>query len=109
MAAKKAVKELNGTDLNGRPMKVEFSNNGGQTRTNTTKIFIGNVADGTEDQELRAIFEEYGEVTECDIMKDKNFGFVHIDTKNDNKKVSEIIRELNWHELNGNKIRIQIS
>jgi len=109
MAAKSAVKELNGTEIKGKPMKVEFSNNSGMSRKNTTKIFVGNIKDGTNDQDLRGIFETYGDVTECDIMKEKNFGFVHIDTGNDRGKVGEIIRELNGYELNGNKIRVQMS
>ena len=49
-AAKSAVQELNGFDLKGRSMKVEFSNSKGSGRKNTQKLFIGNIADGTSDQ-----------------------------------------------------------
>ena len=49
-AAKCAVQELNGFDLKGRSMKVEFSNSKGSGRKNTQKLFIGNIADGTSDQ-----------------------------------------------------------
>ena len=49
-AAKSAVQELNGYDLKGRSMKVEFSNSKGSGRKNTQKLFIGNIADGTSDQ-----------------------------------------------------------
>ena len=48
--AKNAVKELNGHSINGRNMKVEFSNSKGSGRKNTQKLFIGNIADGTTDQ-----------------------------------------------------------
>ena len=49
-AAKTAVAELNGRDVKGRNMKVEFSNSKGSGRKNTQKLFIGNIADGTSDQ-----------------------------------------------------------
>ena len=93
-AAKSAVQELNGHTIKGRNMKVEFSSSTGSGRKNTQKLFVGNIADGTTDQvrrrksvifslsfpqELRSLFEPYGTVTECDVMADKNFGFVHID------------------------------
>ena len=49
-AAKNAVRELNGQDVKGRNMKVEFSNSKGSGRKNTQKVFVGNIADGTSDQ-----------------------------------------------------------
>ena len=33
--------------------KVELSDNKGQSRRNTQKLFVGNIADGTTDEELR--------------------------------------------------------
>lgn len=40
----------------------------------TTKIFIGNIKDGTTNQLLRELFEVYGTVTEADIVG--GFGFI---------------------------------
>jgi len=108
-AAKNAVRELNGQDVKGRNMKVEFSNSKGSGRKNTQKVFVGNIADGTSDQELRGLFEPHGTVTECDVISDKNFGFVHIDSSIGRGKISQMVRELNGYELNGNKIRVQLS
>jgi len=108
-AAKTAVAELNGHDIKGRSMKVEFSNSKGSGRKNTQKFFIGNIADGTSDQELRALFEPYGTVTECDVMTNKNFGFVHIDASMGKGNLNKMVRELNGAELNGNKIRVEMS
>ena len=34
-------------------IKVELSDNKGQSRRNTQKLFVGNIADGTTDDELR--------------------------------------------------------
>ena len=40
----------------------------------TIKVFIGNLSDDTEADDLRPLFEKYGTVAECDVLK--NFGFV---------------------------------
>ena len=34
-------------------LEVELSDNKGQSRRNTQKLFVGNIADGTTDDELR--------------------------------------------------------
>ena len=39
-----------------------------------TKIFVGNLAYGVTSDVIRALFEHYGAVTECDVLG--NFGFV---------------------------------
>lgn len=38
------------------------------------KIFVGNIASGSKDADLQALFEAFGEVTECDIVS--NYAFV---------------------------------
>lgn len=40
----------------------------------TFKIFIGNLSEKTTANDIRPLFEKYGKVVECDVMK--NFGFV---------------------------------
>jgi RNA recognition motif-containing protein len=40
----------------------------------TTKIFIGNLSDRSSVEEVRGLFEQFGTVVECDIVK--HFGFV---------------------------------
>ena len=39
-------------------LEVELSDNKGQSRRNTQKLFVGNIADGTTDDELRYILEK---------------------------------------------------
>ncbi|RMB90537.1 hypothetical protein DUI87_33138 [Hirundo rustica rustica] len=43
------------------------------------KLFIGNLPREATEQEIRSLFEQYGKVLECDIIK--NYGFVHIEDK----------------------------
>ena len=76
------------------------------SRKASIKLFVGNLAEGTTKEELRALFETYTTVLEADVVK--NFGFVHIDA-DDGKKLNEIFRELNDYNLNGSQIRVQQS
>lgn len=40
----------------------------------TVKIFIGNLSSETQAEDVRVLFEKYGTVAECDVLK--NYGFV---------------------------------
>ncbi len=101
-----AVKALNGHSVKGRPLKVEKSESRGP-RKPSQKLFIGNIAEGTTNDELKEIFERYADVIEADVIK--NYGFVHIDANAGRQKVNELIRELNGYSLNGSNIRVQLS
>jgi len=105
-SASNAVAELNGTDVKGRHIKVEKSESKGP-RKPSQKLFIGNIREGTTNDELREVFERYCTVIEADVIK--NFGFVHIDAEVQRNKVNEILRELNGYNLKGNQIRVQLS
>ena len=43
-------------------------------RLGTTKIFVGNIRDGTTSEQLRVLFQAYCRVTEADVLS--GFGFV---------------------------------
>ena len=76
-------------------------------RKPSQKLFIGNIAEGTTNEQLKSVFERFAGVIEADVIK--NYGFVHIDANAGRQKVNEIIRELNGYNLNGNSIRVQMS
>lgn len=40
----------------------------------TFKIFVGNLSDSTKTPDIKPLFEKYGKVVECDVVK--NYGFV---------------------------------
>lgn len=74
--AEEAISNLHHYELNGMPMNVEMS----RSKTKgSTKLHVGNI--GCTNQELRAKFEEFGSVVECDIVK--NYAFVHMDRMED--------------------------
>uniref|UniRef100_A0A665VC67 RNA-binding protein 14 n=1 Tax=Echeneis naucrates TaxID=173247 RepID=A0A665VC67_ECHNA len=68
------------------------------------KIFIGNLACSTTPEELRELFEKYGKVTECDIVK--NYGFVHM---NSMSEAEEAIQNLHQHQLHGWRMNVEMS
>uniref|UniRef100_A0A8V5GH70 Uncharacterized protein n=2 Tax=Psittaciformes TaxID=9223 RepID=A0A8V5GH70_MELUD len=65
-AAARAISQLNGHQLHGRRIVVEPSR---PRPTNTCKIFVGNVSAACTSGELRSLFQQYGTVVECDVVK----------------------------------------
>ncbi|XP_077356971.1 RNA-binding protein 4.1-like isoform X2 [Festucalex cinctus] len=99
-AATKAIRELNLFQLNGRPMNVEPSRSNNQ---GPVKIHIANVERGYE-KELRELFEEYGTVSECAIVK--NFAFVHMINSDE---AMDAIKGLDNTRFQGQNIHVQLS
>ena len=70
------------------------------------KIFIGNLTEKTKSPDVRALFEKYGTILECDVIR--NYSFVHIETS-ENQNVNDIIRDLNGKVIDGQAITVQVS
>uniref|UniRef100_A0A3P9BIM8 RNA binding motif protein 4.3 n=1 Tax=Maylandia zebra TaxID=106582 RepID=A0A3P9BIM8_9CICH len=68
------------------------------------KIFVGNLPRATNEDEIKALFTEYGTVTECAIIK--NFAFVHMD---DRKAATKAIKNLHLYKLHGTPINVEAS
>ncbi|KAG7497922.1 hypothetical protein JOB18_046117 [Solea senegalensis] len=68
------------------------------------KIFIGNLSCNTTPDELRELFEKYGKVSECDVVK--NYGFVHM---NSITEAEEAIQNLHQHQLHGWRMNVEMS
>ncbi len=72
-------------------------------------IYVGNLSYKVDENDLRGIFEEYGEVTSVKIIKDKysgrskGFAFIEMTNKDEAKKA---IKELNGGELDNRKVVI---
>lgn len=76
--AEEAIRNLHHYMLNGLAMNVEMSR--GKPKA-STKLHVGNISSSCTNQELRAKFEEFGPVVECDIVKD--YAFVHMERVED--------------------------
>ncbi len=44
-------------------------------KVSTFKIYLSGLPDGLKSSEIRALFEPYGRIVECEVFK-KNYGFV---------------------------------
>ncbi|CAF2173148.1 unnamed protein product [Rotaria magnacalcarata] len=69
-----------------------------------TKLYIGNISSSVSPTELKELFEKYGKVLECDIIKD--YAFVHME---DASKAKASIAALNEFNLKGSRIRVEVS
>lgn len=74
----------------------------GFSSAGTFKIFIGNLAEKSSVTDLRPLFEKYGKVVECDVVK--NYGFVHMENEAEGR---EAIQNLNGHMLNGQAMKCE--
>ena len=74
----------------------------------TKKIFVGGLSATTSLEDIRAYFEQFSKVKEAMLAYDKvtsrhrGFGFVTFD----NEDVVDKICEIHFHEINGNKNKI---
>jgi len=75
-------------------------------------IYVGNLSYKVEENELRQIFEEYGEVASVKIITDKysgrSKGFAFIEM-NDEKQAKKAIEELNQKEVDGRQIIVNVA
>ena len=64
---------------------------------------MGRLPDEAQAQDLRRLFEQYGIVTECDILN--RYGFVHMKTE---EMAMRAIKELNNAEFMGVQISVEV-
>ncbi|XP_002126658.3 zinc finger CCCH domain-containing protein 7A isoform X2 [Ciona intestinalis] len=68
------------------------------------KIFVGRLAPTVTAVQLRELFENYGTVSDCDILRD--YGFVHMSSEVEAQKA---ITALDKYELVGSKLSVEMS
>ncbi|MCF6149318.1 MAG: RNA-binding protein [Candidatus Kuenenia sp.] len=72
-------------------------------------IYAGNLARQTTEEELKAVFEEFGQVTSVTIIKDKfsgesrGFGFVEMPSR---AEAQAALNSLNGKDLNGRVLNV---
>ncbi len=75
-------------------------------------IYVGNLPFNLGEEDLKEIFEEYGEVASAKIISDKitgrskGFGFVEMENGDE---ANNAIKELNNAEVNGRNIKVNES
>jgi len=72
------------------------------------KIYVGNLPYSTDDEQLRSLFETFGEVTYAKVIMDREtnrsrgFGFVEMASG----PASIAIQKMNGHEVKGRLLRV---
>ena len=72
-------------------------------------LFVGNLSFQTTEDELRSMFEPYGEITRLQVMTDRDtgrsrgFAFVEL---SDEEEAAKAITELNGKELDGRALNV---
>lgn len=74
------------------------------------KILVRNLSRKTTEEELKVLFESYGEVTSLDLVydagtkKSKGFGFVEMPVETEARSA---IKEMNGQDIGGNRVRVK--
>jgi RNA recognition motif-containing protein len=72
------------------------------------KLYVGNLPWSTNEADLQAMFEEYGDVESCALILDREtgrsrgFGFVELDDEGADKAMEE----LNGKDIDGRALRV---
>jgi len=72
-------------------------------------IYVGNLSYGVSEDNLREVFEAYGEVSSCKVITDKysgrskGFGFVEMDN---GSEAQAAIDQLDGAEIDGRAVRV---
>lgn len=75
-------------------------------------IYVGNLSYGVTETQLKSLFEEFGEVTSANVIKDKysgeskGFGFVEMDKQNE---AEEAIKQLNGRPIEGRNLTVNLA
>jgi cold-inducible RNA-binding protein len=76
---------------------------------NRMNIYVGNLPYSTRDNDLLALFQEFGNVSSAKVVIDretdrsKGFGFVEMPS---DEEGNNAINKLNGHEINGRALRV---
>ena len=68
------------------------------------KIFVGRLAPSVSSTQLRQLFEKYGPVSDCDILRD--YAFVHMSHESDALRA---INALDKFEFCGSRLSVELS
>ncbi|XP_072294123.1 nucleolin isoform X2 [Eucyclogobius newberryi] len=110
--AKEALDSLNNTEIDGRSVRLEYSQNsrgdgGGRGNSGPTKtLFVKGLSEDTTDQTLREAFDSaVGAriVTDRDTGASKCFGFVDFDNEGDCKAAKEAMDD---GDIDGSKVTL---
>jgi len=105
----RAINALNGKSYAGKKLVVHFSDplaDDNKSPEETIKLFVGNLKECAEEDELRSAFEQYGAVAECVVIRNGKYGFIHMVHKNDAERA---VKNLHRTMVCGSRIRVDFA
>ncbi|CAM9886146.1 unnamed protein product [Chrysoparadoxa australica] len=115
-AADSAIASMNGAEMDGRTLRVDFSRPGGarasSEESDACKVYIGNLGWDTTTDDLRDAFGQYGTLNDIIVITDREngqsrgFGFA---TYSSPQEAETAIAEMNGRELDGRSLNVNIS
>lgn len=76
----------------------------------TGKIYVGNLPYSVRDDDLRSMFQDFGQIDDCIVIMDreqdrsKGFGFV---TYSSQKEANQAIQEMSEYEVEGRNLNVK--
>jgi len=116
-AAEAAVAKMDNTDLDGRAIRVNESRPRGDgpgfnaSGAANVKLYVGNLAYETTEDQVRSMFEKYGPISDCfipterDSGKSRGFAFVTMAAEDARKAMSDV----DGMEIDGRPVRVSES
>jgi polyadenylate-binding protein len=82
----------------------------GEASHRFTNVFVKNFADKLDDATFRDLFEKYGPISSCTVMKDgegksKGFGFISFENPEDAERA---VNELNGYEIPETDLKLTV-
>jgi len=107
--AQRAIRELQNTTLDGRPIFVREDREQGSSGGGGCQLFVGNLSYDTTWKELKDHFRQCGDVERADVMeapdgRKKGYGTVRFYKRKD---ANNAIRRLNGVELMGRRLEVR--
>jgi nucleolin len=132
--AQRVIDALNGTEMGGRPLKVNYPQSnrdkprfergerperterrpaGGNRRfDDPNKLFVGNLTWGCDEGALQQLFSDFGTVVDAKVVYDRDsgrsrgFGFVTLENASE---VDAAIKNLDGAEFEGRQLRVNLA
>jgi len=115
-AAAQAIKHVNGMLLNEKKVyvghhipKKDRQSKFEEMKANFTNIYVKNINPEASDDEFRALFEKYGDITSASLSRDpetgksRGFGFVNFTT---HEAAAQSVEELNGNDFKGQDLYV---
>uniref|UniRef100_A0A915ALQ0 RRM domain-containing protein n=2 Tax=Ascarididae TaxID=6250 RepID=A0A915ALQ0_PARUN len=97
-----ATRKPTGTDGQQSKPELSYDDVFNQTGPDNTSVYIGNVNQSVNDEDLRAAFDKFGRIVEVRIFKTQGFAFVRFDKKD---SACNAIVKMNGTEIGGQTVK----